>query len=70
MDGGGWIRSGRVIGWEYREDRDGSDRLTPIVAWITDMTFEGGEAIHAGLLYLAETEAEAVRLASRQPVRE
>jgi hypothetical protein len=31
---GHWIKSGRIVGWEYHPEQPGPARLKPIIAWI------------------------------------
>jgi hypothetical protein len=64
---GRWIKSGRVVGWEYQPDQDGPGMLKPIIAWVAGNCFEGGGDPAEDYLYIAEDQHEVERLAMRGP---
>ncbi len=64
---GKWIRSGRVVGWEYLPEQPDPASLKPIIAWTAQDCFEGGGEPVDSNLYLAEEKHEAERLAMRGP---
>jgi hypothetical protein len=64
---GKWIRSGRVVGWEYQPEQPGSAMLKPIIAWIARDCFEGGGDPLDSHLYLADEKLDAEGLAMRGP---